>query len=485
MPKQLPNHANKLNDASGGAMVIGQTGQGLEVRGTLLNFTRFSVAFELYNPSVVLRTSEVLRPFHLLLGERTLYSGTAVVCNVIATGPAVVTCEAKLEEKSWGALDLSVLNGHLTGLRDEYHHFLDDWQKFYLIRPEYKVVLADMHTFFADFRFWVDQVELGVRAMPSGDRLDLEQKIAAELVSQARPMLQLLFDRFETAAGAVDRALVPAHQILARRQLHPLLLCAPFFYRCFTKPLGYAGDYEMVNMMFRNPAEGASLFAKVMNIWFLEQPPVVAHRNRIDYLYNQLVRFAAQQVAHGRPARILSVGCGPAQEVQRFMAAQEISSLAEFTLLDFNEETLQFASATLGKLRNSHHRQTRLHFVQKSVHRIIKESGKTVDSPPEKRFDLIYCAGLFDYLSDEVCRRLLDIMYNWLSPGGLLLATNVHTCNPSVGWMEHLVDWHLIYRDAPKMAALVPEQCPPDCVHIVAEPRGVNVFLEISKPPHG
>ena len=41
-------------------------------------------------------------------------------------------------------------------------------------------------------------------------------------------------------------------------------------YRAYTKPLGYAGDYEVVNMMLRDPFEGDSLFAKVINSVFLE-----------------------------------------------------------------------------------------------------------------------------------------------------------------------------------------------------------------------
>ncbi len=43
--------------------------------------------------------------------------------------------------------------------------------------------------------------------------------------------------------------LVPVHQAFGKRHLHPLILGSPFVYRTLQKPLGYAGDYEMVNMM--------------------------------------------------------------------------------------------------------------------------------------------------------------------------------------------------------------------------------------------
>jgi extracellular factor (EF) 3-hydroxypalmitic acid methyl ester biosynthesis protein len=48
--------------------------------------------------------------------------------------------------------------------------------------------------------------------------------------------------------------------------------------------------------------------------------------------------------------------------------------------------------------------------------------------------------------------------------------------------MEHLLDWHLIYRDAPQMrelAALVADQ---GDVRVLSDPTGVNVFLEVRKP---
>ena len=67
------------------------------------------------------------------------------------------------------------------------------------------------------------------------------------------------------------------------RQLHPLLLCCPFMYRIFAKPLGYAGDYEMMNMIVRNDNEGGSLFAKLLQAYILNQAPAIAVRNRVDY----------------------------------------------------------------------------------------------------------------------------------------------------------------------------------------------------------
>ena len=78
-----------------------------------------------------------------------------------------------------------------------------------------------------------------------------------------------MFERFETVAARIEPELQPAHRAFGQRQLHPHLLCAPFIHRTYTKPLGYAGDYEMMNMIVRNGLEGNSLYAKLTNAYLL------------------------------------------------------------------------------------------------------------------------------------------------------------------------------------------------------------------------
>ena len=473
------------NQESKESLVVFSTSQGMGLRARLLKVTRFSAVFEMHNASAELRLSEVLQHFRITLADREVYSGKAVVCSLINTGPAVIIGAATLSESAWKDIGFTATNGQAKKLGAEYDGFLAEWQKLYKVRSEYKLVLADMQTYFTDLRLWVDQLELGISSVSVGDRPMLEQELAAKLGESAKATFSALFEGFEAAAQSVEPEFLPAHRIFAKRQLHPLLLCSPFFHRCYVKPLGYAGDYEMVNMMLRNPFEGGSLFAKVINRWFLDQPPVVAHRNRIDYLTGLLSRVAVTAASEGRTARIMNLGCGPAQEVQRFLATSALSAHTDFTLLDFNEETIRNTRALMDEIKVKYGRPTPFHFIKKSVHQLIKESLRNIDSPVQPKFDLVYCAGLFDYLSNASCTRLMELMYEWVKPGGLLVATNVHSSNPSIGWMEHLVDWHLVYRDAAGMVTLVPKAASPEYVQILAEGKGINVFVEVAKPKHG
>jgi extracellular factor (EF) 3-hydroxypalmitic acid methyl ester biosynthesis protein len=164
------------------------------------------------------------------------------------------------------------------------------------------------------------------------------------------------------------------------------------------------------------------------------------------------------------------------------MAEQAVSSRSAFTLLDFNEETLQYTQSTLNDARSRSGRATALNYVKKSVHHMLKESGRTIERTYQNQYECVYCAGLFDYLSDQVCQRLMSVMYDWLAPGGLLIATNVEPSNPLRYGMEHLLDWHLIYRTGPQMLKLKPLQADRDAVFVHADETGVNVFLEVRKP---
>src|SRR5262249_41526168 len=151
-----------------------------------------------------------------------------------------------------------------------------------------------------DLRIWFEQVELDIRSSPSGDRQQLERKVIDELANPIIAGIDNFIDRFEAIAQGLEEDVRPVHHAYLRRQLHPFLLCSPFAYRTFNKPLGYAGDYEAVDMMVRPPYEGSSLFAKMINVWLLSQAPARAHRNRVDYLVSKLTEEGMRGRARGR-----------------------------------------------------------------------------------------------------------------------------------------------------------------------------------------
>jgi extracellular factor (EF) 3-hydroxypalmitic acid methyl ester biosynthesis protein len=238
----------------------------------------------------------------------------------------------------------------------------------------------------------------------------------------------------------------------------------------------------MVNMILQDPHQGSTLFAKILNHFFLNIAPCQAHRNRIKYLVDNIRRETQRMMRSGKKAKVFNLGCGPAQEVQNFLAQDDLCEKTEMTLVDFNDETLTYTGKLLDDIRRQFGRNTAIQMVKKSVNQILKDSFKTSDGVEGPKYDLIYCAGLFDYLSDRICKRLMDIFYSMLAPGGFLIATNVDSSNPNRYAMEYLGEWHLVYRNKEQLAALKPDMAKEGEFSVTAESTGVNIFIEVRKP---
>jgi extracellular factor (EF) 3-hydroxypalmitic acid methyl ester biosynthesis protein len=458
--------------------IVCRNSQGTEIRATSLRLTRYLVVFEVYNPYSILQLSEVLTDFRIFMNEKLVYSGRAVVSNLVNTGIFLV-CEASLEE-GWLDVDLFSPVQQAESLESEFGKFLKEWEKVQVVTPDFKVAIADMQTLLVDLRHWLEQVEFGIRSEPSGDRLQREREVVERLKEPFFMRVAELGGRFEAIANSIPEDLQPTHRAYGRRQIHPLILCAPFLYRTFQKPLGYAGDYEMVRMIVRDPLEGSSLFAKMINFYFWNIAPAEAHRNRIKYLTERLQEETRRGAALGRNTRIFNLGCGPAQEVLNFLTQDDVCERANLTLLDFNDETLSSTQKTIEEVRSRFNRQTPVQLVKKSVNQILKETMRPEEKTLGSNYDMIYCAGLFDYFSDKICKRLMNQFYEMLAPGGLLVATNVDASNPAKRQMEYFMEWHLVYRNMAELGALAPEKAP--CHKVKADTTGVNIFIEVRRP---
>jgi extracellular factor (EF) 3-hydroxypalmitic acid methyl ester biosynthesis protein len=461
------------------SLAVFKTSQGIEIRATLLRLTLYGATFEIYSPDAVIRTSEVLEDFKVYINDKPVYSGRAVVRESVNMGTFLV-CSVDVDDFCFDAGFFAALS-QKGRLSERFDDFVQQWQGVCKVLPEFKVVVADIQTFLVDLRRWMEQVELGIRSSPTSDGVRQERRVIDELSAQVILVLDTLFEKFENIAAGLDMESQPVHRSYIQRHLHPIVLCAPFAYRTYQKPLGYAGDYEMVNMMLRDPQEGSSLFAKMFNVWLLQQGSAAAHRNRVNYLKQRLIEVTTVAARAGRRARILNLGCGPAREVQEFLAETELSNSAQFTLLDFNDETLRHAAEVLGQKQRQYQRSTSIELVKKSVQQLLKDTVRADGISRGKSFDFIYCAGLFDYLPDRTCKRLMALFHQSLVPGGLMLATNVAAASPNRGSLELILDWHLIYRDAAKVAALCPVEIPAEEVRVVSDETGINVFLEARK----
>lgn len=452
-------------------MVSFRNSQSELVRATILNLQRKSLVMEVYNPYSIVQISEVLLDLTIRLRSRNAYVGKAVVISIMNTGLTAIVSVTLIDE--WRELSNVVVVPGSVG--EEARAFVMHWEERFLIRRDYQIVVNEMRAFLSDVSHWVEQVDLS-ESLPKEDgrlRKDIFFELAEPLMRKTRYYFTLL----NGEAAKVDPEHASAHRAFAQAALHPLMLRAPFVFRTYTKPLGYAGDYQMVNQIIDDPRQGPSTYFQIVNATFLATLVATAHRNRIDILVAFLVRMADQARARGRPFKILNVGCGPAIEVQRFLQSYPNPEWLHFELMDFSEEALSWTSERLASLNATLGNRGVMHFQRDSVHQLIKRR-MVPENGDGKEFDAVYCAGLFDYLSDKVCAKLMLHFAARIRSGGSLLVTNVHSDNPEKPGMEHLLEWYLIYRDQAKMAALLP---PLSSNHrFWVDETGVNVFAELT-----
>ena len=450
-------------------MVSFRNAEGQLVRGTIVNLQRKSIVMEVYNPYSIVQISEVLSELTMRLGTHIVYQGKAVVISLVNTGLTLIASVTLIDE--WRELnDVVVAPG---SVRLEALAFVQDWTKRFQIRHGYQIVVNEARTYLSDLSRWVEQIDMS-ETLPKVNG-QLRSDIFYELAVPLMEKIKFFYDALNSEASQVDTELASAHRSFAQSALHPLLLRAPFVYRTYTKPLGYAGDYQMVNQILDDPRQGPNTYFQMVNTVFLQNGLAVAHRNRIDILVDFLKRMANEALLAGRTFRILNIGCGPAIEIQRFLQSYPIPELLSFELVDFNDETLAWTQEKLTSIVNQTGKQVAINYVHESVQQLLM---RRIDSTSDnaREFDAIYCAGLFDYLSDKLCRRLTSHFAARTVQGGKLLITNVHTNNPEKSGIEHLLEWYLIYRDESRIATLLPEGSVTRNIWVDA--TGVNLFAE-------
>jgi extracellular factor (EF) 3-hydroxypalmitic acid methyl ester biosynthesis protein len=217
--------------------------------------------------------------------------------------------------------------------------------------------------------------------------------------------------------------------------------------RSYAKPLGYPGDFRIMNQVYDDENVGNSVYQKLLHRLGLHVAECIETRMEVVRSYiSDLVRSRGKD----RPVRILSLGSGPAREIQTFLSSPAArAGRSEFTLIDQETQALSFAYdrtyphlLKLGGL-------SRLTCLNISFTDILRTQGGLHDVPPQ---DMIYSVGLLDYLSDRRSRMLVKKLYDALSPGGLLIIGNMNETPLSNLWpMEFIADWTLIYRNDAQM----------------------------------
>ena len=238
--------------------------------------------------------------------------------------------------------------------------------------------------------------------------------------------------------------------------------------RCFAKPLGYPGDYEMMNMIYAEDTDGARLLGRALCRYALDMPEGRAVRNRVTYLIDKITRVRDR--ADGA-VRVLSVAAGPALEIQALLASEpEIGEDMRVVLLDQDPRAPRHARERIASVTGD---RANITFLCRDIRDVI------IAGLDEAGFDLIYSAGLFDYFSDRTARAAAERLFKSLAPTGELVIGNFSLGGPSRALMELVLDWRLRYRTADDLTALYGAL--DGDMTLEAEPTGSNLFAVIRR----
>lgn len=204
-------------------------------------------------------------------------------------------------------------------------------------------------------------------------------------------------------------------------------ICKSYFVnRGFFKPLGYPGDYIIVEDMYNGNTKSFGL-GYIYDLIFLETQLCRGLRNRKDYMKHIILNFITNEA--NNHTKILNVACGSSREL-REIAPELSGNNASLSLLDADESALGYSSDCLKSILP----KANIITLNVNVLNLVKENNNEANLD---KYDLIYSIGLFDYLPDIVLTKVLITLLKHLSNNGIFVfAHKDHTIfNP------YLADW--------------------------------------------
>jgi SAM-dependent methyltransferase len=183
------------------------------------------------------------------------------------------------------------------------------------------------------------------------------------------------------------------------------------------------------------PGDGLSPLGGMLYGYEFDSPCFQSVRTRRAILAREI-----DLVAAGRQrARVLSVASGHLREVEWSGAAR--SGAAAITAIDQDRDSLECIDRSYGHYRVA--------TMPVTIGDLLRRSVRFAD------FDLVYAAGLYDYLADDLARALTTALFRTLAPTGRLLIANFTPATHDAAFMETFMDWHLVYRTPEEVRTLV------------------------------
>lgn len=339
------------------------------------------------------------------------------------------------------------------------------------IPDDYKALCAEAMHFIGSYLSRIDRFAGPVEAaMSAAERRAVASDLAAECEAPWRELM--MQGNALVAPLHEDKPLRTALKSFTENTLTRVLNGGESWRRSYEKPQGYPGDFRIMNFMYDGAPRGESISSMFLHLTgVIAGQPIVSRMRRLAELIVEHGALASEM----RPANIMSVGAGPARELERLAALSPAGMRWRATLVDQESEALEYAITNV--------RRQKLGIEITPLNVSFKEM--LVPSSLATHFagqDVIYSSGLVDYLSAMAAQRFVRRMYDFLRPGGVVIIGNVNNLSTGTIWpMEHVLDWTLYFRTADQMRAMA-AGFDPSQVAIVEDEMRAIYFLVVRKP---
>ncbi len=256
------------------------------------------------------------------------------------------------------------------------------------------------------------------------------------------------------------------------KEIYPYFMRSRFAERIYFKPKGYAGDYLMMEMIYRNQPEGDGKLGALVDEWCLNSVGARAIRGRRQLLGERLLSLSRSRLNRQEPINIMNLACGSNRELFDFVYACDFSERLEALCVDIDSDALEYTDQKVNQFpHQATIRLMRENLVKWALGRVRHDIGKQ---------DIIYSSGLTDYLDKKLFVSLVSKCHEHLKPGGVLCVGNFAP-NPDQTFMDHILQWRLIYRDEAELRKLFANTPFGGNITVIAEKQGVNLFAIATK----
>lgn len=342
------------------------------------------------------------------------------------------------------------------------------------VPAEYRAFCADILEFVGGY---LTRIERHLAPLESDFTQREKDDIARELELAASAEWRALLEKGNALILPIhdDKKRREQFKAYTERVVTPTLLAGAGWARSYLKPLGYPGDFQIMNWIYDGAPQGATIREKFLHLLSLVGSRAV--KTRMEALADIIVSLAAKRGAPERAFDMVSIGAGPARELERVLATADEEQRFRAILVDQDERALEFALHSARKLEAGD--RLRVGALNISFKEMLNPSPLS-DSFAGK--DLIYSAGLVDYLNPLLAQRFVRRLYQFLNPGGAVVIGNVNNLPSGMIWSsEYAVDWTLFFRSREEMIAMAGEATDAQ-ISICGDSLDAIYFLVLEKP---